>query len=357
MSDINDRISEYFAFLWNSSLAVVEDCLFARHPELGAYVQPNGAAMTLLVAAHFAVQRQRDEMFGEDGAFDEYADEAAQLDDYVEACVEDAAGDSGLPAGMYQKLRQSYAGSVNPNAMWLLADMGGGGKKGRIVAVHSQIGNFISRSFFSRIGASVQEMGEFGNDLNLLFASCYLKYAEILGFDRTEYGVALQIKKPRSEEGQRERPRIESLECPENPFVSSLGEHVTSAELRSFGHEAPSPSPLSGWAMDFFNDYFYGIDAGVRSVEESDVRDYADQLEKLVREYAPQVTKRYLEGREDYVWSFGLKKGAMIVSILRDIWGEDKSVEEKILALTNRFIEEFPSSCREYDIDEEDMVD
>lgn len=356
MIDIAERKVEYFNFLWNSSLEVVETRLLARYPELGAYVQPNGAATTLLVAAHFAVLRQRDEMFGEDGAFDEYEEDAERLDDYIESCVNGWAGESGLPVGMYQKLMQNYTGSVHPDAMWLLADMGGGGKMGRIVAVHSQVGNYISRSFFSRRGASAQEIGEFGNVLNLLFASCYLKYAETLGFDRTEYGVALQVRKSSREAKPRQRPRIESLECPENPFISSLVEHVASAELSGYGHEAPSPGPISGWAKDFFNDYFYGIDVGVRNVEESDVRVFADQLEEFVRVYAPEVVKRYLDRREDFVWSFGLKKGAMVMAILREIWGEDKSVEERILARTNDFIEGFLDPCC-CDGELEDMID
>lgn len=356
MKDIAEREAEYFNFLWDASKVIIDEYFFKKYPEIGAYVQPRGAASCLMIGAHYAVLRQRDELFGDVGEFDEYGDDAAEIDRYIEDSMNEAAAQHGLPSDLYQKMIGALQSSINPDAMWLLSDMGGGGKKGRVIAIHSQIGNCLCNSFFRQRGASVIEMGDAGNVLCRLFATCYTKYAEILGFNEADYDETLRVKDGSRDDRARPRPKIDSLDCPENPFVSSLVEHVTSAELSSWGHDAPKPSATCGWAVDFFNEYFYNIDAGVREVQEGDVRDYCEELDGFVSRFAPEVIKRYLEGRENYDWSFGLRKGEMVVSILREIWGEDKSVEERILEMTNDFIENFP--CAGYCDDElEDMID
>lgn len=356
MKDIAERKIEYFNFLWDASKLIIDEYFFKKYPEIGAYVQPRGAASCLMIGAHYAVIRQRDELIGATDEFDAYVNDADEIDHYVESEMNDAAEENGLSPDLYQKMIVCFKSSINPKAMWLLSDMGGGGKKGRVVAIHSQLGNYLCGSFFRQRGASVIEMGEAGNVLRRLFATCYTKYAEVLGFNEADYDETLRKKKRSREDVKRQHPKVESLECPQNPFVSSLVEHVTRAEILSWGHDAPNPSAICGWAVDFFNEYFCNIDAGVRKVEEDDVQGYCEELKELVRRFVPEVIKKYLEDRENYVWSFGLRKGEMVVAILHEIWGEDKSVEERILARTNDFIEGFLDPCC-CDDELEDMID
>ena len=354
MKDFCERKADYFDFLWNVSLAVIHDYFFKNFPEIKTYVQPGGAATTLMVAAHYAVLRQRDELFGTDGEFDDFADEADEIDDYIAMSVDGGARIDGLPSDMYQKLTKHFQESVNPDAMWLLADMGGGGKKGRVVAIHSQIGNCICRSYFRQRGVSVKEMGDAGNVLNRLFALCYTKYAETLGFNEADYDETLR---PREDDDiPRERPVIDSISRPEHPFVSSLVEHITSDELKSYGHEAPNVGLATYWAIDYFNEYFGQMNARIRQLTEGDVQEFCESIDEYVRRYAPLVSKKHLENRIDYVYSYGSMKGEMVVGILKEILGDDKfaDLENDILAMTTRFIDE---RLGEDEYDDEDLYD
>lgn len=354
MKELSIRISEYFNFLWDASCAIINGYFFKRYPEIGTYVHPNGAASTLLAASHYAVLRQRDELFGADGEFDEYAKDAAEIDKYVESYINNGAGANGLPTDLYKKLIQSMEASIIPESMWLLSDLGGGGKKGRVVAIHAQIGNYIASSFFRKRGASMKELGDASNVISRLFAVCYTKYAETLGFNEEDYDETLQ---PQEEDNEpRERPVIDSISSPEHPFVSSLVEHITSDELRSYGHEPPKVGSPIYWAMEYFDDYFRQMNARVPKLTEDDVYHFSESIYEYVLRYAPAVSKKHLDNRVDYVWAYGLRKGEMVIDILKETIGDEQFnvVESEILSLTNKFIDKFLAvNCGEDDFNDD----
>ncbi len=169
----------YFDYLWRSSGDFIQDYIYVKFPEARSHLGLSGATMTVVIAAHLAVQMQRDELIGANEACNRYGDVLDEADRAVENSITSILPPS-LPVDTYKRMVNELKAKITPSMTRFMLDMYGDTPEFRIAAKHSQISNTVCGSLLRGCRFNMMSLGDASKEMNEHFLHCYTIYTKIL---------------------------------------------------------------------------------------------------------------------------------------------------------------------------------